>query len=254
MITARALGYRHAPASPWLFADLSFSLAPGQTLVMLGRNGAGKTTLLKCLAGLLAPSQGEIECAGVIGYVPQQFAPIFSYSVFDIVVMGRARHVGLFSSPGARDRACAEEALDRLGLTALARRSVTSLSGGERQLVLIARALASEADILLLDEPASALDFHNQAAVLATLRRLAAERGLTVVMTTHEPTHALEIADRAILLHGAGVAEEGAVTDMCTETKLSELYGIPMKRLDYPVGAGQASHIVASYASIIRPS
>lgn len=250
MIEARAIGHRHEPALPWLFADLSFTLTAGQTLVLLGRNGRGKTTLLKCIAGLLAPAAGEIRSAGIIGYVPQHFAPVFSYSVLDVVVMGRARHVGLFASPSANDRIAAEAALDQLGLAQLAQRSVTTLSGGERQLVLIARALASEADILLLDEPASALDFHNQAAVLSTLRRLAAERGLTVVMTTHEPTHALEIADRAVLLHGDGVAEEGPVAEMCTEAKLSELYAMPMKRLSYTSSAGEAAHIVASYAEI----
>lgn len=252
MIEARAVGFRHEPALPWLFADLSFTLAAGQTLVLLGRNGRGKTTLLKCIAGLLAPGAGEVRSAGVIGYVPQHFAPVFSYSVLDVVVMGRARHVGLFASPSAKDRTAAEAALDQLGLAKLAQRSVTTLSGGERQLVLIARALASEADILLLDEPASALDFHNQAAVLSTLRRLATERGLTVVMTTHEPTHALEIADRAVLLHGDGVAEEGPVAEMCTEAKLSQLYAMPMKRLNYASGTGEAAHIVASYADIVR--
>lgn len=248
MIEARALGFRHSPASPWLFESLSFSLERGGTLVLLGRNGRGKTTLLKCLAGLLLPTAGGVRCEGAIGYVPQQFSPTFAYSVFDIVLMGRARHVGLFANPTAKDRAKAEEALDIVGLGAMAHRLVTTLSGGERQLVLIARALASEADILLLDEPAAALDFRNQAIVLAMLRRLSAERGLGIVMTTHEPTHALEIADRALLLYGAGRAEEGLVEATCTEERLSALYGIAMKRLD--IGDGRAGHVVADLASV----
>ena len=119
MIDARLLGFRHSAATPWLFADLSFSLEPGKTLVLLGRNGRGKTTLLKCLAGLLTPTAGSVHCDGMVGYVPQQFVPVFSYSVFDIVLMGRARHVGLFSNPTAQDRARAMEALDLVGLKAL---------------------------------------------------------------------------------------------------------------------------------------
>lgn len=250
MIEAHALAFRHERMVPWLFENLSFSLERGGTLVLLGRNGRGKTTLLKCLAGLLTPTSGRVRCDGNIGYVPQSFAPTFAYSVFDIVLMGRARHVGLFSNPTAVDRAHATGALELVGLAAFAQRSVTTLSGGERQLVLIARALASEADILLLDEPAAALDFHNQAVILAMLRRLAAERGLTIVMTTHEPTHALEIADRAVLLYGSGHAEEGSVETMCTEERLSALYGIAMRRIE--IGARAEAHIVADLSSVGR--
>ncbi|WP_421693889.1 ABC transporter ATP-binding protein [Aestuariivirga sp.] len=250
MIDVRDLGFRHSLAAPWLFSGLSFSLQQGKTLALLGRNGNGKTTLLKCLAGLLAPGAGSVRCSGAIGYVPQSFTPAFGYSVFDVVLMGRARHVGLFSKPTAIDRQQARGALDLIGLGSLSQRSVTTLSGGERQLVLIARALASEANILLLDEPASALDFHNQALMLSTLRRLTLQRGLTIVMTTHEPTHALEIADRVVLLHGSGSGEEGPVETMCTERKLSDLYGISMKRLDYCASKGPSAHIVANYSSI----
>ncbi|WP_292860445.1 ABC transporter ATP-binding protein [Mesorhizobium sp.] len=252
MIEAQSLGFRYAANAPWLFCDLSFSLAPGQTLVLLGRNGRGKTTLLKCMAGLISPTAGSIRSKGIVGYVPQHFASPFAYSVFDVVLMGRARHVGLFSNATAVDRQRAAQALETVGLQAFARRSIGTLSGGERQLVLIARALASEADILLLDEPTSALDFRNQAVVLSMLRRLSTERGLTIVMTTHEPTHALEIANRAILLYGAGHNEEGPVASMCTEEKLSALYAISMKKLAYTTGEGQTSSIVASYASIDR--
>lgn len=250
MIEARSVGFRYGAKSAWLFSDLSFSVTKGQTLVLLGRNGRGKTTLLKCLASLAAPTVGEIRCSGAIGYVPQQFSAAFSYTVHDIVLMGRARHVGLFSNPTAEDRDRAREALALVGLTTFSDRPIGTLSGGERQLALIARALASEADILLLDEPASALDFHNQAILLAMLRRLSAERGLTIVMTTHEPTHALAIADRAILLHGSGRAEEGPVAEMCDESRLSRLYGISMRRLDYPAGKAASASIVADFGSV----
>lgn len=251
-VDARSVGFRYGTGAPWLFENLSFSLRAGQTLALLGRNGRGKTTLLKCLAGLVGPTAGAVRCTGAIGYVPQQFASPFAYSVFDVVLMGRARHVGLFADPTAADRSHANEALQLVGLSHFARRSIATLSGGERQLVLIARAIASEAGILLLDEPASALDFRNQAIVLAMLRRLATERQLAIVMTTHEPTHALEIADRAVLLYGSGRSEEGPVQSVCTEAKLSDLYAIPMKRLDYRVGNVAASSIVASYGGVAR--
>lgn len=253
MIRARSIGYRHSSRSPWLFAGLSFGLGRGQTLVLLGRNGRGKTTLLKCLAGLLAPSAGDIERRGLIGHVPQHFAPVFAYSVFDLVLMGRARHVGLFANPTRLDRARARDAIDLIGLGPLAERAVTTLSGGERQLVLIARAIASEAEILLLDEPASALDFRNQAIVLATLRRLADQRGLAIVMSTHDPSHALAIGDRAVFLDGAGRAVEGGVDELCSEARLSELYSLPMRRLDYTVGHRPVRHVAADFGSLSGP-
>lgn len=250
MIEVRDLGFRFAPGMNWLFRDLSFSLSEGQTLALLGRNGRGKTTLLKCLANLLNPSAGEIKCGGMIGYVPQQFSTPFSYTVFDVVLMGRARHVGLFSNPTSHDRARTHEALELVGLTAFADRAIMTLSGGERQLALIARALASEADILLLDEPTSALDFRNQAIVLSMLRHLAAERRLIVIMTTHDPTHALEIADRAIFLYGPEKCEEGSVDSMFIEDKLTDLYGITMKKYDRTDNGQRISNIVADFGSI----
>lgn len=247
MIAVEALSFRHSPVSNVLFENLSFTLQKGQTLALLGRNGRGKTTLLKCMAGLLAPSSGVVRCAGAVGYVPQQFAAPFDYSVRDVVLMGRARHIGMFSSPSADDRQHAEDAIGMVGLDSLADRAIGSLSGGERQLALIARALASEADIVLLDEPAAALDFRNQALMLALLQRLSRERGLTIVMTTHEPTHALEIADRAVLLHGAGRHQEGSMAEVCTEVGLTALYGIPMRRLDRQDGGDAGAHVVADF-------
>lgn len=247
MIEVQSLGFRHGSASYGLFENLSFTLARGQTLALLGRNGRGKTTLLKCMAGLLTPSAGTVRCAGAVGYVPQQFAAPFDYSVCDVVLMGRARHIGMFSSPSTEDRRHAEDAIGMVGLHHLADRAIGSLSGGERQLALIARALASEAEIVLLDEPASALDFRNQALMLALLHRLSRERSLTIVMTTHEPTHALEIADRAVLLHGGGRHEEGSMAEVCTEAGLTTLYGIPMRRLDRRHGDDAAAHVVADF-------
>lgn len=243
MIEVNSISFRHGAASDALFENLSFTLRKGQTLALLGRNGRGKTTLLKCLAGLLTPSAGSIDLQGAVGYVPQQFSAPFDYTVRDVVLMGRARHIGMFSSPSSADRQHAAAAIGLVGLDDLAGRAIGSLSGGERQLALIARALASEAEIVLLDEPAAALDFRNQALMLALLHRLARERGLTIVMTTHEPTHAIEIADRAMLLHGEGRYEEGSMSEVCTEAGLSALYGIPMRH----VGHHDGTHVVADF-------
>ncbi len=253
MIEANGLGFRYAQQEPYLFQDLSFTLEGGRTLVLLGRNGRGKTTLLKILAGLTMPVAGTVRCNGAVGYVPQQFTPAFNYSVFDIVLMGRARHVGLFSHPSHKDRKLARDALDLVGMVSFSDRPIATLSGGERQLVLIARALASEAAVLLLDEPAAALDFHNQAIMLSMLRQLSRERGLTVIMTTHEPTHALEIADQVALLYGNARCEAGPVDQFCTEDRLSDLYGIAMTRMEYGSGNARTAHIVARY-SASKPS
>ena len=148
------------PSSNWLFRDLSFFLPRGEILALLGPNGRGKTTLLKCFAELHRALRRTCRCGrGAIGYVPQQFVTPFDYSVREIVLMGRARHIGVFSNPTSRGSAIADEALAMLGLSRLAERTFTTLSGGERQMVLMARALASGAEIMLLDEPTSALDF-----------------------------------------------------------------------------------------------
>lgn len=250
VIAARGLGFRHPGAAGWLYRGLDFGLERGQILALLGRNGRGKTTLLRCLAGLLAPGEGTVARGGAVGYVPQHFASPFPYRVSDIVLMGRARHVGLFADPSALDRARAAEALRAIGIEAFAQRRVDTLSGGERQLALIARALASDAAILMLDEPAAALDFRNQAKLLALLRDLARARGLTILMTTHDPTHALEIADRAVLLRDGMRAEEGPVAEMCTEARLTDVYGIAMRRLEFDAAGRAAAGILPHYGSL----
>ena len=159
-----------------LFSDLSFSLAAGEVLTILGRNGIGKTTFLRCLLGILPWTRGECLVDGqrpdpaavsdVIGYVPQSHAPAFPYTVFEMVMMGRARRIGLFRTPAAADRVRVAELLDLVGVLPLAERAATELSGGQLQMVYIARALAVEPKLMILDEPEAHLDFHNQMIVL----------------------------------------------------------------------------------------
>jgi iron complex transport system ATP-binding protein len=234
-----AIGYRERVIG----RDLDVSLKGGEVLALLGPNGSGKTTLLKTLLGLLAPLGGAALIddrpiasyaasarARRIAYVPQVHVPTFAFTVESIVLMGRTAHGNLFSAPSAADRAVAAEALARFGITALAARPYTMLSGGERQLVLLARALAQEPQYIVLDEPTASLDFGNQGKVMRELRALAAS-GHGVLFTTHDPNHALRAADRAYLMREGRCLAEGAVRDVLTLTQLEALYGAPVEML-----------------------
>ncbi|MGD9766229.1 MAG: ABC transporter ATP-binding protein [Pseudolabrys sp.] len=218
-------------------------VATGSVLALLGPNGGGKTTLLKTLLGLIPPKAGEVrldgqtlsarsirERARAIAYVPQTHIATFAFPVESVVLMGRTAHGTMFSRPGTRDRAVAAAALQRLGIDHLAARPYTMISGGERQLVLLARALAQEPAFIVLDEPTASLDFGNQGKVMAEIRALAAA-GLGVLFTTHDPNHALRIADRALLLRDGKRIDEGAVRDVLTRPELERLYGAPVEEI-----------------------
>lgn len=227
----RAEGAAHSwDGARWQFRDLDFAVAAGEVTAVLGANGCGKSTLLRVATGLRAPTRGRITVTGIAALVPQDFARAFPYRVIDMVLMGRARHIGLLRMPGCRDREIAMEALAVIGLADKAEEHFDALSGGQRQMVLIARAIAAEPAALFLDEPASALDLGNQDRVLRLVRRLA-DRGLAVVMTTHQPNHALAVADTALLM----LPEEavfGPCHETLTETRIEMLYGLPVKILD----------------------
>jgi len=175
-----------------ILENYSLSVERGSVLAILGANGVGKTTLLDCIVGLRRPTAGSALSRGRIGYVPQLFHSTFAFSVLDIVLMGRARHIGLFGSPRAKDYEIARKYLALMRVEALGDRPFNELSGGQRQLVMIAQALSSECEIMVLDEPCSALDYKNQSIVIETLRRLNGTMGLTIVFTTHAPQHGLE--------------------------------------------------------------
>ncbi|WP_233967387.1 ABC transporter ATP-binding protein [Pectobacterium polaris] len=213
------------------FSPLNLCCWEGEITAILGANGRGKTTLLNTLMGNLSPLSGTIQRDGHIGFVPQIFTPPFSYSVLDMVLMGRAARVRLFAMPSAHDITVAQNALGILGIASLADCEFSALSGGQRQLVLIARALASECQTLILDEPTAALDVQNQAQVLRLLTHLAKTQRLSILLTTHDPSHALAIADRALLLMGNQHYLYGRCDEVVTEDNLSQLYGIPMRRV-----------------------
>ncbi|MEO9136536.1 MAG: ABC transporter ATP-binding protein [Casimicrobiaceae bacterium] len=239
MLTARELAFGFP--SRVVGRDVDFTLSAGESLAILGGNGAGKTTLLRTLLGLLPPLAGQVEIDGVpvsslgaaaraarIAYVPQQHAPAYAFSVTDAVLMGRASHIGTFARPGKNDYAAVRDALATLRIEALAWRPVTEISGGERQLVMLARALAQQASILLLDEPTANLDFGNRVRVLNELDRLRA-RGMTILFATHEPDQALAHADHALLLADGRPLVLDTVARALTPENIERLYGTPVR-------------------------
>lgn len=206
----------------------SFSVGKGDVLAVLGANGVGKTTLLSCITGLRKADAGRVVAGGRIGYVPQLFHSAFAYQVIDIVLMGRGRHIGLFGAPRQQDYRIARQYLARMSIGDLEHRLFNELSGGQRQLVMIAQALCSESEIMVLDEPCSPLDYKNQATVLAMLRTLNQELGLTIVFTTHTPQHGLEIASDVLLMRDRRNYRHGPMPQVLTAQNLSELYDVPI--------------------------
>jgi iron complex transport system ATP-binding protein len=220
---------------------VSFTAQSGELLAVLGPNGVGKSTLFYCLLGLSRPGGGEIllggkpvgaappsELARQIAYVPQSHAPTFNYSVFDMVLMGTTARVGGLSAPGADELALADEALERVGIAHLRERGYLRISGGERQLTLIARALAQQAKILIMDEPTANLDYGNQLRVLSRVKALTRE-GYTVVQSTHNPDHAFLFADRVLALKDGRVAALGTPREAVTEELIESLYGVRVR-------------------------
>jgi iron complex transport system ATP-binding protein len=246
--------------------DVSFSVERGSILALLGPNGCGKTTLLRIIGKLHAASDGSVSVMGrdiaamnqhelsrVMASVAQAQRTSFPFSVLDVLLTGRMPYVSMLSSPQESDRALCREVLDWFGIGHLERKSITKLSGGERQLVMIARALAQEPRVLLLDEPTTYLDLRNQVRVLGTIGRLAHAQGLTVLMTIHDPNEALAYADRAVLLRklaalegldpaAAGAERPQQATSMIatgtpgsvlTPANVSEAYGVAVDVIEH---------------------
>ena len=221
--------------------DISFEVTDGTLVNVLGPNGTGKSTLFRCILGLNTSYSGSIfvngkdisslsirERAREMAFIPQSHKPVYDYAVLDVVLMSSGAGAGAFFSPKQTHINRAYEALDRVGIGFLADRPYTRISGGEQQLVLIARALAQNASTIIMDEPTSALDYGNTVRVLSCVRQLA-EDGLTVIQSTHQPDQAFLYADKTLVLHEGNLLAYGTPKDTITAGLISKIYGVDVE-------------------------
>jgi len=230
--------------SPRLVLDnVTLQIDQGEILSILGPNGSGKSTLLNCMAGLLKPTLGVIRLRGrdlakldhrsiakTISYVPQGHTPTFDYTVMHFVMMGRAPDISMFQKPRERDEAITLEALRALSIEHLAERSYVDISGGERQQVMIARAIAQQPQLILFDEPTAHLDYGNQHRILKLIRTLT-DRGYGIIITTHNPDHALLLGGTAAIIDSNGRLSAGPSAEMITEERLKDVYNTELSIL-----------------------
>ncbi len=227
------------PKQEEILTDINIKLEEGHILSVLGPNGIGKTTLLKCMIGLMPWSRGRSLLTGkdirtlkskeiwnMISYIPQTHGFSFSYTGLEMVMLGRSSHLGLFSQPGHREIEMAEVMMEKVGITRLADKDCNRMSGGELQMVLIARALINEPKLIILDEPETGLDFHNQILVLNMVEKLAHEENIGAIMNTHYPTNAMSIADEALMMNRKGDRFYGPTGDILNESNISKSFDV----------------------------
>jgi iron complex transport system ATP-binding protein len=227
-----------------IFENVNFNIKKGDVLCILGPNGTGKTTLIKCLNGLNNVNNGEINIKGkniksytfkeiskIIGYIPQQHTPTFPFNVFDVVLMGRSPYINLTESPKEEDIKITENALKTLGIYEMKDKEYTNLSGGERQLVFLARVIAQGTEVLILDEPTSHLDFGNQIRFLEIIEKLA-KSGLSVIMSSHFPDHAFLSSTKVAIMKNKSFIDFGKPEEVVTEENLKKAYNIDIKLLE----------------------
>jgi len=236
------LYFSHGQRETDVLQGVSLQARKGEITTVLGPNGCGKTTLFKCIGGLWKPRQGEVRFEGVdmlpqshvqrarlLATVPQEHVPPFPYTVFEVVLMGRASRIGTLATPSRQDRHRADEALREAGIESLRDKAYTRLSGGEKQLVLISRALSQDAPVMLLDEPVSHLDFRHQLLILRKIRHLVRDKNLVALMTLHDPNLAIQFSDHVVLMNGGGIVSAGSPATVITEESLKHVYGIDVR-------------------------
>ena len=234
-----------------IFQNINLEIKKGEIFCLFGPNGCGKSTLIQCMLGMLSLSSGSITLGGKnvsrmkpeaiareTAYIPQVHEKPFPYKVIDVVLMGRAAYTGMFSVPTAKDRSIAEEVLKKVGIAHFMERPYTQLSGGETQLVLVARALAQQTPVLIMDEPTAHLDFRNEINFLETIVKLVQDTDLTIVMATHFPNHAFyfegsNIMSGLALMNDKRIAVQGSPLSVLTEENMARTFNIKSKVLSY---------------------
>ena len=247
------LGY----GSQKVLSNVNFSIDPGHITCLLGANGVGKTTLFKTVLGIIPPLSGKIllngkpiekysqkEFAHCVAYVPQAHNTPFPYKVKDVVLFGRTVHLGMFSSPGKKDHLIVEKYLDMLEISYLANKTFTELSGGEKQMVIVARALAQEAMFIILDEPTSNLDYGNQQRIIQKIKSLK-KQSIGILMATHAPDHAFMIGSQVIILDKGILFRSGRPDRVITSESLRQIYGIDVQIFDTPLNGSLSRKICA---------
>ncbi len=246
MIDTRSIFFRYR--QDWVLQDISFKIERGEFVGVIGPNGSGKSTLLKLICRLLSPQKGEIlldngslkemnqrDIAKKVAMVPQEAHSLFPFRVIEIVLMGRSPYLGHLMFEGAQDLEIARRAMDWTETLSISERFIDELSGGERKRVFIARALAQEPEVILLDEPTANLDIHHQVDFLNLILSLNREKGLTIVMASHDLNIASDYCDRLILLKKGGIYKIGSPREVITREHIEEVYGCPVWVDDHPV-------------------
>lgn len=248
LLQIKDISFKYEHGNSDIFTEISFEIKKGGIFYLLGPNGTGKSTLLKCLSGVLKINNGHIllegrdirsfgpsDLAKKMAFVPQSQLSPFPYTVRDIVVMGRSPHISIMGSPSRADYRIADTALDSAGMLKLANRPCTELSGGEWQLVMIARALAQESEIMLLDEPTSHLDLGNQIRILNVIQDLS-DRGFTIIVATHFPDHAFINSNTTAIMKNRKLMAMGATEKVISEANMKEAYGVAVRILNIENG------------------
>ena len=225
----------------YIWENVNLQVEQGDSVCILGANGCGKTTLFNCIAGNFQLAKGSIyidgkplgdysitELAKTIGIVYQEHSVAFPYTSLEVVRMGRTPYLSAFQTPSQADTDMAYSIMEEMGIAHLAEKPYSRISGGQRQLVLIARTLCQTPKAILIDEPTSHLDFKNQALVMKTLRSLS-EKGMTIIMTSHSPSHAWQVSNKTVLMGKGGIIAQGTPSEVMTADNLQKTYGVRVK-------------------------